>query len=112
MNANMTPLKLDLKRDEKLQITWSDGVVSIYTLAVLRKNCPCAECRTKREEQPKKKVLLPILTGDHSRPVTSASAEMVGNYAIQLAWTDGHSAGIYSFAYLRELAGQMTAGGK
>ncbi|MFI5378156.1 MAG: DUF971 domain-containing protein [Tepidisphaerales bacterium] len=102
----MTPLKIDLKRDEKLQITWSDGVVSTFSLAVLRKNCPCAECRTKREEQAAKKTLLPILTGDHSRPLTIASAEMVGSYAIQLTWTDGHSAGIYSFAYLRELIAQ------
>ncbi|MGA2501477.1 MAG: DUF971 domain-containing protein, partial [Tepidisphaeraceae bacterium] len=57
------------------------------------------------DAEPRKKILLPILTGDHSRPVTIATAEMVGNYAIQLTWTDGHSAGIYSFVYLRELAG-------
>ncbi len=103
----MSPTKIDLKRDEKLQITWADGAVTTYSLAVLRKNCPCAECRTKREAEPKKKILLPILTGDHSKPVTIASAEMVGSYAIQLAWTDGHSSGIYSFAYLRELAGRI-----
>ena len=107
MSDPMSPTKIDLKRDERLQITWADGVVSTYSLAVLRKNCPCVECRTKRETEGKKKVLLPILTGDHSRPVTIASAEMVGSYAIQLAWTDGHSAGIYSFAYLRELATQV-----
>ncbi len=27
----------------------------------------------------------------------------VGNYALRLTWGDGHSTGIYSFAYLREL---------
>ena len=30
--------------------------------------------------------------------------EEVGNYAIQLAWGDGHATGIYSFRFLRELA--------
>jgi DUF971 family protein len=29
--------------------------------------------------------------------------EQVGNYAIGLAWADGHRGGIYSFEYLREL---------
>jgi DUF971 family protein len=30
--------------------------------------------------------------------------EQVGGYALQLFWADGHSSGIYSFAYLRKLA--------
>ena len=29
--------------------------------------------------------------------------DSVGNYAIQLAWKDGHSFGIYTWEYLREL---------
>jgi DUF971 family protein len=31
------------------------------------------------------------------------SASAVGNYAIQMSFTDGHSTGIYSFDYLREI---------
>jgi DUF971 family protein len=30
--------------------------------------------------------------------------ETVGGYAIQLYWRDGHSSGIFTFAYLRKLA--------
>ena len=33
------------------------------------------------------------------------SAQLVGNYALKLAWSDGHGSGIYSFRYLRELDG-------
>jgi DUF971 family protein len=29
--------------------------------------------------------------------------EIVGNYALQLIWADGHSYGIYSWEYLRQL---------
>jgi DUF971 family protein len=29
--------------------------------------------------------------------------EMVGNYAIQPTWDDGHSTGIYAWDYLRRL---------
>ncbi len=31
--------------------------------------------------------------------------EGVGGYAIQLFWADGHSSGIYSYSYLKKLAG-------
>jgi DUF971 family protein len=30
--------------------------------------------------------------------------DLVGGYAIQLFWGDGHSSGIYAFAYLQKLA--------
>ncbi|MCB0145897.1 MAG: DUF971 domain-containing protein, partial [Caldilineaceae bacterium] len=30
-----------------------------------------------------------------------AGAELVGNYAIRLEWTDGHATGIYGFSALR-----------
>jgi DUF971 family protein len=33
--------------------------------------------------------------------------EKVGNYAIQLFWKDGHSFGIYTWHYLRELCMQL-----
>jgi len=43
------------------------------------------------------------------RPWSAGSFEIkrlmpVGGYAIQPAWGDGHSTGIYSFEYLRKLA--------
>jgi DUF971 family protein len=30
-------------------------------------------------------------------------AEVVGRYALQIFWSDGHSTGIYAFDYLRSL---------
>lgn len=30
-------------------------------------------------------------------------AELVGRYALQIFWSDGHSTGIYTFPYLREI---------
>jgi DUF971 family protein len=35
--------------------------------------------------------------------VTAQSASPVGNYAIQIAFTDGHATGIYSFDHLRQV---------
>ena len=35
---------------------------------------------------------------------TKTIAEMVGNYAIRIDWSDGHASGIYSFQYLRDIS--------
>jgi DUF971 family protein len=32
---------------------------------------------------------------------------LVGGYALQPNWADGHNTGIYSFQYLRRLAGPL-----
>jgi DUF971 family protein len=36
--------------------------------------------------------------------------EMVGGYAVQPVWADGHSTGIYSFDYLKRVAGENRGG--
>src|SRR5688500_2686071 len=110
-SAGVAPIKLDLKKDERLLIEWSDGRVGNYSLTYLRTMCPCALCKTVREganphdlmPQPRKKTSLNILPGNFSEPLKVLSAELVGNYALQLEWSDGHGSGIYSFAYLRQI---------
>jgi DUF971 family protein len=101
----MTPRKLNLKRDEKLEILWADGAVSVYPLALLRRMCPCAACRRIRDEQARNKTRLRVIQGTPAdQPLAVRSAEMVGNYALRLTWSDGHDSGIYSFTWLREIA--------
>jgi DUF971 family protein len=34
----------------------------------------------------------------------------VGGYAVQPVWADGHSTGIYSFDYLKRVAGENLGG--
>jgi DUF971 family protein len=109
------PAKLDLKRDEKLEILWKDGQRSVYTLSYLRSMCPCAVCKMIRENRDPhdllapvpeagKKVSLTILPGNYSQPLSVLNAELVGNYAIKIDWSDEHATGIYSFEYLREIS--------
>ena len=104
MIADPTPRRLDLKRDEKLEIEWQDGSVGVYAIGYLRSMCPCAQCKLVREGEGKKKSLLKILPGNYSAPVTAVSAELVGNYALRIEWSDQHGTGIYSFQYLRDIA--------
>jgi DUF971 family protein len=104
MTPSTTPRKLDLKKDEKLDIVWDDGRVSSYSLSLLRSMCPCAQCKEQREEKGKRVNPLRILPGNYAKPLTVESAELVGNYAIKLTWSDGHDTGIYSFQYLSDIA--------
>jgi DUF971 family protein len=104
MSSSATPRSLHLKRDEKLEIDWSDGKKCVYPITLLRTMCPCAACRTVREgEALKKKSALTILPGNFAEPIVASSAQLVGNYALQINWSDGHDSGIYSFEYLREI---------
>ena len=88
-----------------LEIDWQDGHRSAWSFAWLRDACPCATCVDERKNegrkigQPRAKAaeLLPM----YKPPVKPASAHAVGRYALQFNWLDGHSAGIYSWEYLR-----------
>lgn len=104
MPPQTTPIRLNLKRDQKLEIDWEDGHKSIYTISYLRSMCPCAQCKAMREEQRQSRSLLRVLPGDHSKPLAAENAELVGNYALRIDWSDRHGSGIYSFDYLRQIS--------
>ena len=89
-----------------MQITWADEHISAYPLRWLRANCPCATCREVRRESESSadslSLNLTINLNTKPEPSTQIShAELVGNYAIRLEWTDGHATGIYGFSSLR-----------
>ncbi len=117
MGATMTsseayPLRIDLKKEERLLIEWDDGQVSIYPIGYLRLMCPCAACKLSRTGtdphslmQPQKKtVSLNILPVDRSGKMAATHAQLIGGYALKIGFTDRHEAGIYSFSYLREIS--------
>jgi DUF971 family protein len=97
-------VKVHVTSGEGVQITWSDGHTSKYPFPYLRDLCPCALCNDERE----KNLRLGSKTGTSVLPmfkprVTAKSANAVGNYAIQIHFSDGHTTGIYSFEHLREI---------
>lgn len=96
----VTPSRIKLAAgDDTLAIQWSDGHSSVYPYRYLRDRCPCASCQ---EEDPRSSAAespFPILG---TKPLKPERAALVGRYAVQIFWSDGHSAGIYSFEYLRE----------
>ena len=100
--ATHTPKQLRVLRSQAvLVVTWQDGETSSFPLPWLRTNCPCATCRTLREEKKETSDLLEL----SSKPPPSAEVsdiEMVGGYAFRFTWRDGHNTGIYSFSWLYE----------
>jgi DUF971 family protein len=108
----LLPTHVALIKDVHLKLTWPGGRVSVYPVAYLRTQCPCAMCRKMRDEalqRPTRR--LNVLPGNHTAgPVVVTSAETVGNYAIRLHWSDNHASGIYSYQYLHEIAPAETSG--
>jgi len=86
-----------------LTIDWSDGRVCRYPVGPLRLACPCAECREGHERMgrqgdPQNLLdLIPLQTYRVER------LELVGNYALQVYWNDGHHTGLYTWEYLYRL---------
>jgi DUF971 family protein len=102
MSDATAPSKMSLKKDSALTLTWPDGRVVVYALDYLRAKCPCASCKKLRESQSKSRLTV-LPSNFASGPVSVQHAELVGNYAIRIDWSDNHGSGIYSFSYLREI---------
>jgi DUF971 family protein len=101
------PTAITLNRAaKKLIIVWDDGATCEYALDVLREACPCVECRGGHENmsgKPDVENLLLTIPLIRNKSYAIAKIVPVGNYAITPEWTDGHSTGIYTWGYLREL---------
>jgi len=98
------PVHLDLKMDDGLTVQWSDGTESYYPIGYLRKMSPSADARQLREEMETNPLtVLPSHVASQEGPIRALDAEMVGNYAIRIRFSDGHQTGIFSWQYLREI---------
>ena len=96
------PTNIEVDRQQaEVRITWADGFRSIYTLDYLRQICPCAVCNEVRNNQDPLRLLTPDKIVQKGELRAEQPVEIVGNYALQFFWADGHNTGIYSFDYLR-----------
>jgi DUF971 family protein len=96
------PEHIAISKSRGIQIDWKDGHKSDYHNVYLRDHCPCAGCTGSHGTQPRPK------SAENPFPIFQVKLKMdavepVGNYAIRISWSDGHSSGIYSFAHFREI---------
>lgn len=96
----VSPLKIELVGNA-LAIAWNDGAESIIGLENLRRACPCAVCGGEPD------ILGNVVAPEVDYKETSfvlRGWNLIGGYALQPTWADGHGTGLYSFALLRKLA--------
>ncbi len=99
-------VKIHVSSGAGVDVIWADGHDSHYDFAFLRDECPCATCAEERE----KKSALQSASGTQFAPLPmykpkagAKAATAVGNYAIQITFSDGHATGIYSYDHLRTI---------
>ena len=105
---NLISLLFDLVKLDDLQVIgdqlalkWQGGEEQFIALEQLRNACPCASCCGEVD----------VMGRIHKGPdatLNEASYQvnqlhMVGGYAVQIFWKDGHSAGLYSFDLLQQM---------
>ena len=80
-----------------LEVLFDNGETVRLTAERLRVESPSAEVQghSPREKR--------IVTGKEN--VAIVDVQPVGNYAIKIVFDDGHDTGLYSWDYLRKLAG-------
>ncbi len=95
------PSEISQESNTQLRITWADGHVCDYTAVSLRRACPCAQCV---DEWTGERTLKPQAIADE---IEIGDLSIVGRYALNFRWSDGHETGIYSFHYLRDLCERL-----
>lgn len=92
------PTEIIEENDAEISIKWSDEKESKYNAIELRRACPCASC-------------IDEWTGEKRLKDESVSSEInfshisiVGRYALNFHFSDGHETGIFSFKFLRDLS--------
>lgn len=88
----------------ELALKWEDGREDFIPLEQLRRCCPCAGCKGETD-------ILGNVYKNPDKPLSSVAFKLVrldyvGGYGVQPVWADGHNTGIFSFEYLRRVAGQ------
>lgn len=92
------PTQIIEENDREISIKWSDDEETIYNAAELRRACPCASCVN---EWTGEKILR-----DENVPEDSSFTRItvVGRYALNFHFSDGHDTGIFSYNFLRNLS--------
>lgn len=92
------PTRLEFSKSRKvLTIVFDDGQTGEIAFETLRTESPSAEVQGHSPAQKK------IVTG--KQDVGIVAANPVGRYAVQIVFDDGHDSGLFTWDYLRELAG-------
>jgi len=79
----------------RITFKWPDGHETVYGARELRLSCRCAGCVEETSGRP---LIKPETV---PQQVRAKHMELVGQYAVAIEWSDGHTTGIFNFRDLR-----------
>jgi DUF971 family protein len=87
---------IDVAKEVGVTVTFYDGYIARFDLLSLRQDCPCATCRSMRDQGEDS-----WPRPDSPAPLRVERAELHGAWGLNITWNDGHNTGIYPFELLR-----------
>jgi len=85
----------------ELEIRWEGASAHRIPFRELRGLCPCANCVNEHTGE---RTFFPR---DAAADVHPQKMNLVGNYAVKIAWSDGHQNGLYTWTYLQQICNAL-----
>ena len=99
------PSNIKVHRDRRVvELIWADRGASLLPFRFLRGRCPCAGCVD--ENTGERMVDVPDVPED----VAPTQLGISGNYALRIAWSDGHDTGLFTWDRLETVAAAAQGG--
>lgn len=98
---NRTPVRVEPFNQWEMLFTWNTGELYHVPYVELRFHCPCAGCVDEMTGQ------RTIRRESVSNDVRPTDVHVVGRYALQITWSDGHQTGMYHFDRLWQLCQEI-----
>lgn len=100
LDTTTAPTRVHLRRRQNLlEVHWSDGTVHHLSGLSLRKSCACSVCSSRRQRG-----VISLIDAE----VRVENLEVHGVSALQFYFSDGHNRGLFPWAYLRQLGEQAS----
>ncbi|TWT60396.1 DUF971 domain-containing protein [Rubinisphaera italica] len=81
-----------------LEMTWQEQEKPFaIPFRVLRGLCPCAVCVNEMTG------VRTYFVDDAPEDIQPEKMELIGNYAVKILWSDGHTTGLYTWEYLKKI---------
>lgn len=93
-----TGIRVD-RESRTLSVTWTGLAATVIDWDLLRLSCPCAACQGEFRSQG---LDVEAIRGNPAE-LDLVDVVIIGRYALQPEWRSGHSTGIYTWEYLREI---------
>jgi ATP-binding protein involved in chromosome partitioning len=90
------PLEIVGLGQRQVRFVWDDDVEDTFPARDLRLRCTCANCQS---EVTGERILDASAVADD---ISVTQMDLVGNYGVNIHFSDGHTTGIYRFRDLRD----------